>query len=434
MTEINELLRQYVNDQTPDEVPPFEGLLAGNTSRSSRRFPTFGRSALLLAATTTIVALAVVGFSVIRQGILDEQAPNPIAHAPASGIEVALLGTWQLVRMDGNAYQGANRNLQRAVLITFKADGAVEGFDGCNVGRGVYEVTADGSFNATYQASTDTACFPHLDVPAPGATQVSVADNRATFTDASDNEVAEYDRPGGAFAPVAKLITNPQSGELLLSLTSYGSGSCPYRIRHIYIEAPNELMIRMMHSRGLCTADLRAHTDTQRVPDWLSLDFQQPITGTLIGVYPIRVTVPLNTDELDISDEPTCTKPVLGASPSQQELAELTFDSAKVCRWTNPDMFYQGGESTLTDDVGLESGDIENVLDALVSAEQRHPECSMIDSLPPVEYTVVLQDDQGSSWVIEVPEEACLGFRLNGVSYSSSELTSLLGTLVGESS
>lgn len=102
---------------------------------------------------------------------------------------------------------------------------------------------------------------------------------------------------------------------------------------------------------------------------------------------------------------------------------------AVVCRWKNPETF--GQKSGLTAEVSLTPTERTTVQRQMTGARQGPPRCSMIDSLPPVEYTVYLGDTNGDIWKIDVPDSTCLGFRMDGQPYQSAELSSTMRMVTG---
>ena len=147
---------------------------------------------------------------------------------------------------------------------------------------------ASGRFEYTSGGGLLVLCkaWPSWTLPAEDAVEVQLSNGKASlygkakFYDADGEVIAEYRRPGGLLATHAKLVS--RGGDLALSLTSYGSGSCPTRMESISLDSPNEIQVDLAASADrVCTLDVKRSTSVIAIPGRLELD--GPVTATLRG-------------------------------------------------------------------------------------------------------------------------------------------------------
>ncbi|MBB6626270.1 hypothetical protein H5V45_02940 [Nocardioides sp. KIGAM211] len=126
-----------------------------------------------------------------------------------------------------------------------------------------------------------------------------------------------------------------------------------------------------------------------------------------------------NEDDAAEADAPpvkgvACTaEPDAYQMPTQHELRLMHLEHGSLCRWRTRDgAEYHSYEYDRLDALPLTDRDARLVLRRLRQASQEKPGCSMIDSPPPVFFTVALQGDDDALWQVTVPTERCLGFFL----------------------
>ncbi|HVQ86841.1 MAG TPA: hypothetical protein VMT88_01555 [Actinomycetes bacterium] len=129
-------------------------------------------------------------------------------------------------------------------------------------------------------------------------------------------------------------------------------------------------------------------------------------------------------------------------SPTLQQLSDMPVRAATVCQWTNeePKIKPHVAISTyfknyqLTNQVALSQTQAAAVIRELKSATAGTPDCMLIDSAPTRVFSVLLGDEGGARWKIDIPAESCLGFTLgNNKRYTSAGLIEVLASYVTQS-
>ena len=154
MSDLKQLLREYIHDETPGSVEPFEAVLPDAPEpRSSWRSCWSGP--WLVAATVSVVTIGVMSFAVVREAVQEDQAVTTASPVDITQLPTSLLGSWLLVEVDGEPYP-EEVPLDEIPRVTFQPDGQFSSFDGCNRGSGTYTVDSSELFQ---QHTGDDRCW-----------------------------------------------------------------------------------------------------------------------------------------------------------------------------------------------------------------------------------------------------------------------------------
>lgn len=134
--------------------------------------------------------------------------------------------------------------------------------------------------------------------------------------------------------------------------------------------------------------------------------------------------------EASAAASPACnSSPILDFASTRQVKASAS--AVTVCWWSNPSTGdpTQDAKSTLEAEQQLVGGEATELMNALRSADAKEPQCSIIDSPPPLVYEVLISTSAGVRSV-SIPDEKCLGFALlDGPALSSDGVIKLIRAL-----
>jgi hypothetical protein len=115
--------------------------------------------------------------------------------------------------------------------------------------------------------------------------------------------VGDLWRPGGQFAPQAKLMEGRNADVVLVSIQTWGSSSCPLVPSDLTLNGSNELSLYQTASYRGCRTDLARSTRSVPLGD-IPVAITAPMSLTIGALYGAPITVPIDTSRVDPDQQP----------------------------------------------------------------------------------------------------------------------------------